>query len=330
MPELGNDDLYEKMFGRKSAPINRIEDISDTYAPELRLAFMRLSPSYNLAVKLLSQRKKLDKPKVTEEVIQLYELPIHQLKKRGFYKGDQDRFTADQRRRLLEGFQAVMDNAKKYGDLNDEYKGRLKRSFDTYQTSPYTNYPHIGLIGVWNERGQPHSRFMRDLESFNKWAQDENGHEPALVLLVPLRAPKAYVKKRVLEYLDEFRDPSINTRCPEKIPLKGKRIHTDALLNKLKLLVYRYMHPDLALWEIALELNLSQEYTDRKKDQGELYEADIMRLNIITSRMLLQAKTLAEHAALGEFPITKKIRIPKYDADKTMERVRKIWPNLKP
>ena len=90
------------------------------------------------------------------------------------------------------------------------------------------------------------------------------------------------------------------------------------------------MYPDKTLWELALDLNLSQEYKDRKLDQGELDEVDKSRLNIITSRMLLQAKTLAENAALGDFPVTRKIRIPKYDAEKTLERVGKIWPDLKP
>ena len=323
------DDVFDVIFGKKPA-IKCIDDITDSYAPSLRLSFLRLSPSYNLAVKLLSQRKKLDNPKVADEVIQLYELPSHQLKKRGFYKGNQETFDADQRRRLLEGFQAVMDTAKKYGDLNDESKRKLRRSHETYLTSPYTNYPHIGLIGVWNERGQAHKRFLRDLEDFNNWAQDEHGFEPALVLLVPLRAPKSYVKKRVTQYLDEFRDPRTNPKYPEKLQLKGKRIHSDAILKKLKLLICRYMYPDKTLWELALDLNLSQEYTDRKLDQGELDEVDKSRLNIITSRMLLQAKTLAENAALGDFPVTRKIRIPKYDAEKTLERVGKIWPDLKP
>ena len=325
-----DEDIFEKIFPKQRQVISCIDDISSAYAPELRLAFLRLSPSYNLAIKLLAQRKKLDTPKVAEEVIQLYELPAHQLKKSKFFKGNQDRFNAEQRAKLVEGFQAVLDVAKKYGDLNNEFNGKLKRSSDTYLTTFHSNFPSLGLVGVWGERGQPHSRFVSDLEKFSEWAQDKDGFEPALVLLVPLRAPKAYVKKRVLEYLDEFRDPRTNPKYPEKIPLKGKRIHSEAILKKLKLLICRYMYPNLALWEIALKLNLSQEYTDRLKDQGELYEDDIIRLNIITSRMLLQAKTIAEHAALGSFPVTKKIRIPKYDAEKTIERVKKIWPDLKP
>ena len=330
MKHEANTDVFSAIFSNPKIAITCIDEITDVQAPELRLQFLRLSPSYNLAVKLLSQRKKLTSSKVAEEVIQLYELPAHQLKKSKLFKGNQDRFNVEQRAKLLEGFQAVMEVAKKYGDLNEEYNGRLKRSSETYQATPHNNFPFLGLVGVWGEHGQPKNRFLSDLAKFSEWANSGQEYEPALVLLVPLRAPKAYVKKQVLAYLDEFRDPRTNYRHPEQLPLKGRRIHSDAILKKLKLLICRYMYPNLALWEIALKLNLSQEYTDRLKDQGELYEDDINRLNIITSRMLLQAKTLAEHAALGDFPLTKKIRIPKYDADKTIQRVRKIWPDLKP
>jgi hypothetical protein len=53
------------------------------------------------------------------------------------------------------------------------------------------------------------------------------------------------------------------------------------------------------------------------------------RLSVISSRLLHQAMTLAENAAVGLFPLTQKNLIPNYDAVKTRERILKIWPDLK-
>lgn len=323
------DNVFDAIFGSKKKAIASVADISEQDVPILRMEFLRLSPSYNLAIKLLAQRKKLDDPKVIQQVLRLYEAPSYQMKKRGHYKKNQERFDDKQIPIVMEIFQKVVDTAKKFGDLNDEYKGRVKVPPYAHWTSPYLNYPNVGLIGVWNERGQPHSRFLNDLEKFNTWAQDEYAYEPALVLLVPLRANTKVIKKTIDDFLKEFRDPEANTKYVEKVPLYGKRIHPDAILKKLKLLICRFMYPDLLLWELGVKANISQDYTDYHKRKG-LSTRHKERLSVLTSRMLNQAMLLAENAAVGMFPMTQKNLIPNYDAEKTLERIQKRWPDLKP
>jgi len=140
------DNVFDAIFGSKKKAIASVADISEQDVPILRMEFLRLSPSYNLAIKLLAQRKKLDDPKVIQQVLRLYEAPSYQMKKRGHYKKNQERFDDKQIPIVMEIFQKVVDTAKKFGDLNDEYKGRVKVPPYAHWTSPYLNYPNVGLI----------------------------------------------------------------------------------------------------------------------------------------------------------------------------------------
>jgi hypothetical protein len=74
---------------------------------------------------------------------------------------------------------------------------------------------------------------------------------------VPLRATKKIIADAITQYIEELRDPAENKVHVEKIPLYGKRIHPDTILKKLKVLAGRFMHPDLALWELALKIDIS-------------------------------------------------------------------------
>lgn len=323
------DNPFEDIFGKKPT-ISTISDINEKFVPLMRMHFLRLSPSYNLAIKLLAEKKSLDDPKVIEQIIYLYEAPAHQMKKRKHYNKTQERFSDKQRVEVMNVFNQVIKTAKKFGDLNREYKEAEKISPFSHVTTPYINYPDVGLIGVWNERGEEHSRFLEDLARFTTWAQDENAYEPALVLLVPLRTTKKTITACITQYIEEFRDPEENKAHIEKVPLYGKRIHPDAILKKLKVLAGRFMYPDLALWELALKIDISDVYTGmHKHGKSGLTTVQKERLSVISSRLLHQAMTLAENAAVGLFPLTQKNLIPNYDAVKTRERILKIWPDLK-
>lgn len=309
--------------------ITDISQIAGISYDQMRVEFLRLSPAYALMSKIA--KKSLDLQ--NKLILNFYENNAPALARRKFLTSNKTIFTQDQRDRILAGFDFVRETHKEYGNLANSYH-RWAHSNENaaHLLNNYHTYPSTHLIAVEREHGQPSSRFTKDMNGYLDSVQGtEHIHEPRIVVSIPVNANLKIVTQDIKNWMREFSLPNANSQHVSAKPLIGKRVHYEATLKKLHLLMHKSLRPHEPLWKLGLRARISDRYNKLAKDDlsgVNLSKDDKDILSATTSRALAQAQYVAENAARGLFPLHKKIITPVFDYDEIEKRIFKAWPDL--
>lgn len=285
----------------------------------LMLEFLRISPSYALAKKI--RESKLSESKIKQLIIDLYS------------KEKREPLSKSEINQVLVNFNQVLETYDLFGDVSKTpfKEWWLKRGLDIYG-SPH-NKPKVCQIAriEMDEVFEPH--FNKNLEQYLGKIRFTEGNPTSLVLGVPLGMPKSYLLRQISKLIDLAGSPLPLKSQRASRPLAAKRLRSEPLFIQLRTIMYRARLPEVQLWKIGIHAKVSPKHGKvlnlelKKKTAASSQPKEHMAM--LTSRALLKAKYVAENAARGIYPSSKKVLIPHYDFNELYERMRLYRPELK-
>ena len=305
---------------------------SDLSIEQLRIEFMRLSPTYVLAQKI--EVEKIAKEALVEAQFKFFDQNYQSLKRRKFAPTTPHRFDLPYLRTLHQELKTVRTTYKEYGDINMPYQQWLNNGSNEANLLAEANRLHVTLLSKFvKDKNRVFQRKPSMGNHYMELSKNPFMYPDALYVQIPLYAPDKEIIQSIKKLLAEHRDRSINKESTSPATFNGKRINLNALRKKLHLLHCKINYPDEPLWELALRAGISKKYEDLrrayKKRNKDFTENDIDILNVIASRALANAQYICENAVRGKFPSMQKVMTPKYDWKLLKKRIRKAWPQLK-
>lgn len=166
------------------------------------------------------------------------------------------------------------------------------------------------------------STLWRNQQTFLSNIRQLEGQPPAVLLHLPLNISKAETMRQLEALVDGSKTllfKSNKNVVEPKIRLATKRVRMSALINGLRLIRAKALHPDLEQWKLGAMTNLSRTHSARaqknldhysKGDDDKFARSMMYR---ITHRALKKAEYTAENAARGNFPLYSKIDTVDFD-----------------
>jgi hypothetical protein len=298
---------------------------------QLRIEFMRLSPTYMLAEQVEDQG--ITGEALVDTTFKFFDQNYQALKRRKYAPTTPHRFDLPYLKTIRLELNKVRETYREYGNINMPYQKWLVGGSHAANLLNEANHLHVKLLSKYvKDRSKTRQRPPRITS--HSLAIEENPFmfPDSLYVQIPLYAPDNEIIKSIKELLFEHRDKSINKETTSPAKFSGKRINLNALRKKLHLLHCKSHYPDEPLWELALKAGLSKRYLDldlaNKKRGKSFTQSDIDILNIIASRALANAQYICENAVRGTFPSIQKVITPNYDWKVLKKRVLKAWPKL--
>jgi hypothetical protein len=312
-------------------PPESIEDFAQLTAEQLRVEFMRLSPTYALGASLSKEKSKA---KRIGKISAHYEENVATTANRGLVK-NANQLTKGEIEKICIQFDAVISAHSTYGDIYRPYADwYLSIGFKIFDN--FLNRQRVELLGKINSqmhRQTSNESFMKRFNRLIDRANNDPEFSETLVISIPLNLTKKLVYeqlKKMLEweYIFSYEKDMSYRR---KKPLASKRERLSPLQMKLRLLMYKALHPDETLWELGLRANVSPTYTKKlsnPKLAKDIRNTTRIHLAALTNRALRSAQYIAEHAAHDVFPSTEKIITPRYDWAEVKNRLLTSYPTL--
>ena len=315
--------------------VELIADIEDLSYEQLRIEFMRMSPTYqflNYWYGDVDQEMKdlYDGWDLESSYLRSLDEAMHLHIRRGINYAGSAKLTYGQRKRLLNTYEDAYKSFEEYDDINKPYElwlhERGQYIFDTPANAPLisdhgtvdTNYVNKNIPSI--------TASLKKLEN----SLSSRLH---IVLSVPMYMTHKDAVTQISAFLKG------NLFAMKKQPrvrkqLHGKRHRIEPLIKKLKLMMYKCMYPDDSLLELGLRANISPSNEIIIQNKSGLFkEADIAaakrRIGLATSRALTTAEYIAERAARDQFPDPRTVMTPIFDWAKNKEYLFMAWPNLK-
>ena len=304
--------------------VKLIADIEDLSYEQLRIEFMRMSPTYQLLnVWYVDLDQESSYVRAIEEA-----MPLHI--RRGIFDKGTVKLTDGQRKLLHIAYEDACKSVEEYGDINSPYElwwhERGQYIFDTSEHAPLIS--DHGTV----DRNDMKKSLPKITASLKKLASSSSSK-----LHIVLSVPMYMTHKDAVTQISAFLKG--NLFALKKQPrvrkqLHGKRHRIEPLIKKLKLMMYKCMYPDDSLLELGLRANISPSNEIIVQNKSGLFkEADIAaakrRIGLATSRALTTAEYIAERAAKDQFPDPRPLMTPMFDWVKNKEYLLLAWPNLK-
>ena len=306
-----------------TSKIKWIADIDHMSFEQMRIEFMRFSPTYQLIHEWQG---------APASVFQAYlkalqaAMPINV--KRGIFSAGTGKF----RERQLTTLESLYDDAEHthltYEDINMpyeqwwEHRGHLV--FDSASNKAVIR--DLGTIDVQNIEES-----TKGMRAAVKQLASEKSSRLHMLITVPMFM--SY--KDASAQLDQLLKANLLARSNQtraRKQLYGKRHREEPLLKKLKLLMYRCMYPDATLIDIGIKVDISptngrilqsKNYSDEDKATARRV------IGLSASRALLAAEYIAERAARDKFPDPRRTPSLGIDWKASRKNLLKAWPNLK-
>lgn len=304
-----------------------VMDIKQLSYEQLRIEFMRISPTYAFAAHVRGLN--LQSSQIDLLVNEFYEAG-HKAsygKGRGRQMSLYAPLTDGQKASLQADFENVLTVFDEYGDINSPYKvWHEKKGWDIFDSTYRRSVEQITTV---KKNGAELDGTVDDINLYLTNVSKQPQFPKSILLNIPTNLPKKIAVERVMFYLDIYTDKDAQYEVLK--PLVSKRRRLEPLIIKLKLLMLRSLHPDKPLWWIGLNGGVSKTYTtmlsfdDNTQEKIQEYR---QRLGILTSRALMNAEFIAEHAARDVFPLNRPIVTPVFDYSVIRERVASGWPSL--
>lgn len=306
-----------------SSNVKWISDIDQLTYEQLRVEFMRFSPTYQLI------HGWHDAPtSVLHEYLKAMNGSISLNVRRGIYPARTKELQARQKR-YLEGLHEEAELTYfSYEDINMPYekwwdwRGHL--IFDSV-----TNQAAIRDLGTIDVSSMEET--SKEVKNAMKQLAKDRSSRLHMLISVPMYMSYKDATQQISKLLkSNLLDFSTQARTRKK--LHGKRHHEKPLLKKLKLLMYKCMYPDANLIELGIKANISpsnerilqsDQFDDEKKAAAR------RAIGLSASRALLAAEYIAERAARDKFPDSRPTPSLGIDWKASRKNLLKAWPTLK-
>lgn len=286
---------------------------------KLMTEYMRLSPSYDLARRY--RQENWAEETLHAHIIELYELKPSQAS------------NETMRQSLISDFDRVLKTYDEFGDLSNNQFVRWweERGIDIfgYDFAP----PRPVKIGQLDRNEEVRDEININLKRYLNNHRPGQGNPPTIFIALPLVIPKRRLLKQVSQMIDQANVPVPIKAQKAKRSFSAKRLRYEPLQMYLDVLRGRARDPDMPLWKLGLNCNISSKNKDSiaadAKPNSNNVDQRIV-LAVLTSRALKNAIYIAEHAARGDFPLKTKRQVPVYDWEKIYEinarGIRKVNP----
>jgi len=217
-----------------------------------------------------------------------------------------NQLTAAEVTALPADFGTVLEVYDDFGDLKnvtfrDWWVKKAKKYFGAKSSTPFVMY--AGPTYVDDKHEADLSRMKAQLMHEDQgWARKTS--RTLLFSTALKRKDVLRMVKSELEQLD-FEQQPVGDLKPKYPMLKIGKMRS-ALDKYLRTLKNRAMYPDEKLWSIGVRSDISAEAKKWPRTDGRpdvLAEEQHQKLAIPTSRALLRARMICEHAARGKFPV---------------------------
>ena len=298
---------------------------------QLRIEFMRLSPTYVLAEQVEDQGIKGEA--LIDATFKFFDQNYQTLKRRQYAPTTPHRFDLPYLKTIRLELNKVRETYTEYGKINMPYQKWLLNGSNAANLLHEANQLHVNLL----------SKYVKDKTKIYQRAPSITTHTlevsenpfifpDSLYVQIPLYAPDTEIIKSIKDLLAIHRNKRINKETTSPARFSGERINLNALRKKLHLLHCKTYYPEMPLWELALKAEISKRYSDldlvNKKRGKSFTQSDIDILNIIASRALSNAQYICENAVRGNFPSMQKVMTPNYDWRMLKKRILKAWPKM--
>jgi len=302
-----------------------ISEIDDLSFEQLRIEFMRMSPTYQF---MMDMR---DAPtSIAREFAKAIERNPSLNIRRNFYQKGVTKLKDIQIKQLESLFEGVAYAFEDYGDINKPYeqwwdeRGHL--IFDT--PSNKATVRDIGTIDA-TDLNKSIANVSKSIKSLAK-ARDSRHH---IVLSIPMYMTH---KDAVAQVSDLLKGNLFSLKNQPRVrkQLHGIRHRDEPLLKKLKLLMYKCMYPNDTMFELGIKANISP-YNEiiLANEKGGFTAEDIAaakrRIALAASRALTAAEFIAERAARDKFPDPRRTISLDFDWGLNKKNLLKAWPNIK-
>jgi hypothetical protein len=302
-----------------------ISEIDDLSYEQLRIEFMRMSPTYQFMTYWA------DVPTYTgrEFAKKIEKQPALNIK-RGFYSKGTTKLSAVQIKQLESMFDEVISAYGDYGDINKPYltwwdeQGHL--IFDT--PSNKATVRDLGTLDTSNLSSTIAgvSNSMKSLAN----ARDSRLH---IVLSVPMFMTH---KDAVTQVSNLLKNNLLSLKNQPRVrkQLHGIRHRDKPLLKKLKLMMFKCFYPDETMLQLGIRANISPYNETIISNKTGLYTAEDIasakrRIGLSASRALTTAEFIAERAARDKFPDPRRTVSLDFDWELNRKNLLKAWPALK-
>lgn len=198
----------------------------------------------------------------------------------------------------------------------------------------------IGIYGsqydrpkVWEiidaKNGELHNPlFTLAYEHYFKEIRPHEGNLPTLVLAIPLGLSKRYVMQQISSHIDRVgvEVQAKTKRSPR--PFAAERIRGKPLIRAIHLLRLKAEIPEIELWRLGVLCDVSPKNSiglDAMSQKNTTQTADQrIKMAVLTSRALKNAKYVCENAARGKFPSNAPLEIPEFEYADIGARIEKM------
>lgn len=329
-------DIDGHSYWQKPPEIKSIDDFDLIDIDQLRVEFMRVSPSYALRCQLALSRQ-TDEIK-SKRIFDLYQRASETAK----FRGLDSLFSSDRNRLQFEKFQktyARIDHTyQEYGNVlipySDWYLKTGRKVFDNW-----TNRRDVKFFGTFNYQTSDgdldNKQIRKNITKYLDEMADTKDWPPTMLLSIPLDLPKSVALKNLKILLNAHYDfvvPIKNQTYRKKKLIEGERERPDALSRRLKMLICKAFYPDAQLWKLGLMAGVSKAHMIRFYDAStstEEFRNLRPQLAALANRAIRTGQYIAEHASFDLFPSHKKVVTPFYDWELIKQRILAAHPNLK-
>lgn len=329
-------DIDGRSYLQKPPEIKSIDDFDLIDIDQLRVEFMRISPSYALRCQLASSRQpdEINRKRIAD----LYQSASETAQ----FRGLESLFGSDRNRLQFQKFKkthARLDQTyQEYGNVlipySDWYLKTGKRIFDNW-----TNRRDVKFFGTLNfqtsANDPDNKKIKKSINSYVDEITNLKHYPPTMLVSIPLDLPKPLALKNLRILLDAYYDtvvPIKNQSYRKKKSIEGERERPDALSRRLKMLICKAFYPDAQLWKLGLVAGVSKAHMIRFYDastSAEEFRKLRPQLAALANRAIRTGQYIAEHASFDLFPVQKKVVTPFYDWDLIKQRILAAHPNLK-
>jgi len=225
------------------------------------------------------------------------------------YRSSKGKLARADRDRLPADFDKVLEIYDDFGDVQtifyrDWWLSKGIRLLGSRGDRPETEF----FFKV--SQGQRPDRYSLDhIQRYFSTAWNEAHRPDVMLLAVPLNIGRQKALREVKRLIDQHSVP-LYEPLPPKYALADKDMHTQSIMDAVRVLYVRAAKPDFKLWQIGVMAEISKSYSkqfDVKKTKRNANNSEELRsLEMMTSRKLRHARCLAENAARGIFPSIKK------------------------
>ena len=270
---------------------------------KIQFQFLRISPSYELANRILNEGLS-----GSAQLVELID---------GLYRPERGELSQKELLEVVRSFMKVIELRTIFGDLNTI-------SFDDWWKSVggwYYGYEQAEqAIRVITSFAQNHSNIdeqslLAAFRDFSEMRQSE-GNPKSLIVSIPIGMTKKKILKQIGALIDEHKVSSLkNESNHNKFVLK--RFRNDALLDAYFVLSsWAILEEPLQLWRFGVMVKISPSNSRGLSFDSVPTSKNVDQRNtlaVLTHRALTQAQYIAENAAHGIFPSREKCRLPRFD-----------------